>query len=195
MMFACVPPCKGALCKMAAYRGAESIAALQERFLQDVDIDDDVYRARYGRDAPRFLNTGERTMRPTAKHLLAPLWRDSEGREYTPHDIGERGTTDVWWVRIPPGLTRQQRRAGNVMLTEFPQPGEQLLWRRVGGRVEDAATVVVVVSQLVEPKTASAQVVLAEDAPAQRTDAEKERLERREAIRERSRLARQRDAH
>lgn len=168
---------------MAAYRGVPSIAALRERFLADEPADADAYEVRYGRDAPRFLDTGAFTMRPTARHLLAPLWRDTEGREYTPDDIDADGRAAVWWVRIPPGLTRRQRAAGSYELTEFPQPGDQLVWRRVGG--DDVVRVTV--AELILPKTASAQLTLAAPAPAQRTDAELERLARREQSRERRR--------
>lgn len=169
---------------MAAFRGAPSIAALRERFLADTSTEPADYEARYGRDVPRFLDTGPYTMRPTSRHLLAPLWRDTEGREYTPDDVDADGRCAVWWVRIPPGLTRRQRAAGSYELTEFPQPGERLTWHRVGTAGE---TVRVVVADLILPKTASAQLILAAPAPAQRTDAELERLSRREQSRERRR--------
>lgn len=167
---------------MAAFRGAPSVAALRERFFAAEPADADEYEVRYGRDAPRFLDTGAYTMRPTSRHLLAPLWRDTEGREYTPDTVEPDGTTAVWWVRIPPGLTRRQRAAGSYELTEFPQPGEELVWRRVGDA--RAPSVRVTVSDIILPKTASAQIVLAAPAPAQRTDTELERLAQREQRRQ-----------
>ena len=176
---------------MAAFRGAASVDELRQRFLADEDVDDDdQYRARWGADKPRFLTTDELTMRPNARHLLAPLWRDEDGREYTP-DTVENGVADVWWVRIPPGLTRRLRAAGAIELTQFPQPGEELVWTRVTyGTVPRSAadTVRVSVSELIAPKTASAQLVLATPAPAARTDAEQRRLAAREAAREAARL-------
>jgi hypothetical protein len=179
--------------QMAAFRGAASIDELRQRFLDDEGVDDAQYRARWGADKPRFLTTDELTMRPNARHLLAPLWRDADGREYTP-DTVDNGSADVWWVRIPPGLTRRLRAAGAIELTQFPQPGEELVWSRItyGTVPRDAVdTIRVVVSELIAPKTASAQLVLEAPAPAARTDAEQRRLAARESAREAARLRHQ----
>jgi len=189
---------------MAAFRGAASIAELRARFLADVSEgadDDEHHYARWGADKPRFMDTGEPTMRPTAQNLLAPLWRDNEGRQYTPDDIDGGGKCDVWWVRIPPGLTRRQRAAGIIDMTPFPQPGDQLEWHRIsyGRRVPDddgvPDVVRVRVMDLIEPKTASAQITLDAPAPARRTETEQRRLARREQVREQSLLRRERAKH
>jgi hypothetical protein len=189
---------------MASFRGAASIDELRQRFLRDIDeadaADDAAHYARWGADRPRFLDTGEPTMRPTARHLLAPLWRDADDREYTPDTVAPDGTCDVWWVRIPPGLTRRQRAAGTIDMTQFPQPGDQLEWRRVRygrRRADDDApdTVDVRVAELIAPKTASAQIVLDAPAVAQRTDAERARLAERERRREQRLLRRERAEH
>jgi len=180
---------------MAAFRGAASISELRERFAADEAAaeDETTYEARYGRDKPRFMGSDVRTIRPTAAHLLSPLWRDTEGREYTPDDIDTDGTATVWWVRIPPGLTRRQRKENNPNMTMFPMPGERLEWHRIS----DADDVVHVgVVDLIEPKMASAQLVIDAAAPARRTDTEEKRMARRETSYEARRVRQlQRDLH
>lgn len=173
---------------MAAFRNAESIEGLRERFAAEADAvgaDEAHYAARYGRDKPRFMGSEVRTLRPTAAHLMSPLWRDTEGREYTPDSIDDDGTATVWWIRIPPGLTRRQRRENFVEMTEFPMPGERLEWHRIS----DADDVVYVgIRELIQPKQASAQLVIDAPVDAQRTDNEKKRMARRESSYEARRL-------
>lgn len=149
---------------MAQYREAVSIAERRERYLRDAaELDADELEARYGR--------GARPIRPVCNTLLAPLYTDEEGREYTPDTPGDCA---VWWVRIPPSITRRQRAAG-AELTQFPLPGDKLQWTRVG---RDSFVVDVTVAALVDAKIASAQLHLAQPVDATRTDAEVARRER-----------------
>ena len=106
---------------MAAYRGAPSIAALRERFLADEPADADAYEVRYGRDAPRFLDTGAFTMRPTARHLLAPLPVVRVGVH--PGDVGVRAIlrsidSTITTLRI----AREPARYGDLQEGAAPVP-------------------------------------------------------------------------
>lgn len=180
---------------MARFRAGLSVTELAEEFLADEESDAARLIARYGRDtAPRFAGAGESDnvhMRPTLRHLRSPMYRDAEGREYTPH---EPHRTDTWWVVIPLGATRRQRAAvaaGSLAVSDvlsFPLPGDTVTLSRVyrfdGAGIVTAETHVVRVLELVAPKQASAQVVFEREIDAEWTARERSTLDRRAAGRE-----------
>lgn len=183
---------------MSRFRSAPDIAALRADYERDFDRvatepdGDDRIEGFYGRDKPRFLGGGggaSRTMRPNARHLLNPMWRDEHGREYTP-DHG--GGTTVWWVRIPPGLTRRQRSEGTLNMTTFPMPADDLTWHRIS---EPERTVSVRIAVLDTPKAASAMVITAEPVDSDQTADERERAERRRERAEQRAATARRDEH
>lgn len=180
---------------MSAFRLGLSVEELAERRLQDEEagLDDATLIARYGRDKPRFVggvDSGDRSFRPSAKHLQSPMWSDAQGRTYTPN---ESGRTAVWWVNIPTGVTMRQRRevregrrAPDAVIG-FPEPGELLT---LSHTYDHARETQARVEALVAPKQASAQVVFEQEVDATWRERDREHLDRHADYRERRDAAR-----
>jgi hypothetical protein len=180
---------------MSRFYAGLSVRELAEQRLadEDADLDDAVMVARYGRGTPQYVGgaeSGERALRPSAKHLRSPMWIDAEGRTYTPD---EPGRTRVWWVEIPTSITirqrrevREGRRAPDAVVG-FPEEGELLtLHHKYDHSHETQARV----EALVMPKQSSAQVIFEQEIDATWRDRDRAHLERRADYRERRNAAR-----
>jgi len=162
-----------------AYRRGLAISQLQVQFYEDAaQLPASQVERLYGRDhkdSVGFLETREGD-RPTSKHLRSPFYVDQHGIEYTPRDVP---TTHSLFVRIPRSKAAQLRKRLNQADTFddleetgvfcFPKVGEHLLLRvhkrfPAALKKEMADEVVgVVVADLVAPKQASAELVLASE--------------------------------
>lgn len=194
---------------MSRYRQGLSIGELRDRYYADAaERTATEMAALYGTDEPRFLGTDpQHRLRATSVHLGSPLYRDAQGREYTPVDVP---ASQEWHVRIPPQYARRANaalRAGDrpaeADLVDYPRLGEQLLLtritgaarRRAGGdkpsRGDDAPVVPARVAAVVDTKARASTVVVFDEAvPSARTDAEHEALERRADAEQRRRASR-----
>ena len=171
--------------KEMAYRQGLSVSQLQKRFLRDAEtMDADKLEARYPRDhkaSVGFLET-RKGDRPTSFHLRSPFFVDQHEIQYTPRDVP---LTSSLFARISPSKAAKLRRDLNdglpvddpseVGVFCFPPKGSTLELRihprfkqlmvRLYGRQDAAAMMnevveTVTVMELVEPKTASAEVLL-----------------------------------
>jgi hypothetical protein len=164
-----------------------SISQLQSQFLIDAaTLEGAEFERRYPRDhksSVGFLETRAKD-RPTSFHLRSPFYVDQYDIEYTPRDIP---LIQSMFARISPAKAAQLRRALNsgqdindpseIGVFCFPPPGTVLKLRihprfrrhlRAVHGAADAAQLleqveqIVTVLDVVAPKTASAEIVLAE---------------------------------
>ena len=176
---------------MSEYYMPGSVEELRQRAAATIPTlqTDDDYAALYGKDLPRFLGADAQThSRPTSRHLHAPLYQDAQGRQYQAAD-SSTGSTNVFWVRIPPSLSaranaalRKGDKPDPADVVDFPLPGElvQLSPARSSSSRKDGASVILarVHNTNLTNATASCQVVFEEAVP---TDYSAEQVRRLEA--------------
>jgi hypothetical protein len=159
-----------------AYRRGLAISQLQAQFYEDAaQLPAPQMERLYGRDhkdSVGFLETREHD-RPTSKHLRSPFFVDQHGLEYTPRDVP---IAHSLFVRIPRSKAVQLRKRLNQADTFddleetglfcFPKVGEQLSLRvhkrfpAALKREMENEQWSVVVADMIEPKQASAELVL-----------------------------------
>jgi len=153
------------------YKQGHSIVQMKEQYAQDMlALDLSELADKWGPDPPRFLETGD-NWRPNSTHLRSPSFECQYGIEYTPYETPQ---TDSLFARIPHTAALRAHRAmreGHLVeafkigVDIFPPPGTRLLLTRVwkGQRKverERAPVLEAVVRDLIEPKTASAEIAL-----------------------------------
>jgi len=171
---------------MSAYRNYKTTRDLQDGLISSVGDDTlDERVAKYGVYTPAQYGI-------SYNHLGSPHFIDGKGRQYTPEHTDDDEHAQIFYVRLPKGITRKQNRKmseGEPLylddIMDFPQVGEDLELQ-VLDLAQRGTFFRTTVSLVLDRKQATARIALADELPIVRSERE-ERKRVEKADRERDR--------
>lgn len=160
---------------MSEYRSYLDVESMIKRAVETVGEDTLEERViKYGVDAP-FRNG------VSYNHLSSFHFVDQKGRQYTPVDVNDANKADVFFVRLPKGITRKQNRQLAEAqplymedMLDFPHEGEEL---ELSVKDTDQKGVMYTtrVASVFDVKRATAKVLFNDELLVQRSEREKEK--------------------